>query len=63
MTTNGEPEYTAKEMRARKKEIRKLRDQAVRSWEKDRVGSVAIVMMTFREYLALVGATKRKAAA
>jgi len=50
----AEPRYTKTERRARKREIDWLRRRAVQSWNADQVGNVAIVMMTFGEYLALV---------
>jgi hypothetical protein len=41
-------------MRDRAREVEALRRRAVRSWNADRVGACALVIMTFAEYLALV---------
>jgi hypothetical protein len=57
---NSEPRYSAKERRARRAEVKRLRDEAVRSWNADDGSGdpektcAAIVMMTYRDYLALV---------
>jgi hypothetical protein len=51
---DGQARYTAAEMRARIKEVKQLRDAAVRSWSRDDGTKLtAIVMMTFAEYLNL----------
>lgn len=49
----GEPRYSKKERKARKAEIEELRRRAVKSWNDDAVGEVAIVMMTFSDYLLI----------
>lgn len=48
-----EPRYSAKEMRERKREVKRLRERALRSWTKDRVGNTSLVVMTFADYLKL----------
>jgi hypothetical protein len=51
---DGQARYTKAEIRERVKEVKKLRDDAVRSWSRDDgMKGVAIVMMTFAEYLNL----------
>lgn len=55
----SEPRYTKAEMRAHAKEIEVLRKEAVRSWKQDRVGNCSIVIMTFKEYLALTAKRRR----
>lgn len=54
----SEPRYSAQEMRAKKKEVERLRDRAVRSWTKDRVGNCSLVIMTFGDYMKLAYRTR-----
>lgn len=49
----AEPRYSVAERVERAKEVKKLRDRAVRSWHADPVGNTALVIMTFKDYLEL----------
>lgn len=47
------PQYSKREIEQRRAEVAKLRNRAVREWNRDRVGATALVLMTFAEYLQL----------